>query len=114
MSTKKPTNTGAYLEGKQVKPLVVKSAPYTSPGEHEILVKNYAVAINPIDWFKQFIGNVLFGHIKYPFILGEDLACEVVEVGKCVTRFHVGDRVLAHALGFNEDRNRSSEGAYQQ
>lgn len=49
-----PTNTAAYLVGKQVKPPVVKAAPYTPPGVHEIVVKNHAVAINPVDWFKLF------------------------------------------------------------
>lgn len=114
MSTKTPTNTAAYLVGKQVKPLVVKAAPYKPPEAHEIVVKNHAVAINPVDWFKQYAGNLLLSWIKYPFVLGGDLAGEVVEVGKGVTRFRVGDRVLGHAVGMDGERNRSSEGAFQQ
>ena len=114
MSTKTPTNTAAYLVGKQVKPLAVKTAPYTPPGAHEIVVKNHAVAINPVDWFKQYVGNLLLSWIKYPFILGGDLAGEIVEVGKGVTRFRVGERVLGHAVGMDGARNRSSEGAFQQ
>lgn len=114
MATKRPTNTAAYLVGKQVKPLVVKAAPYTPPGAHEIVVENHAVAINPVDWFKQYVGNLLLGWIKYPFVLGGDLAGKVVEVGSNVTRFQVGERVLAHAVAMDKERNRASEGAFQQ
>ena len=113
MSTRGPSNAAAYLVGKQVKPLVVRPAPYTSPGPHEIVVENRAVAVNPVDWFKQYVGNLLLGWIEYPFVLGGDLAGEIVEIGEDVTRFRVGDRVLGHGVGMDKERNRSSEGAFQ-
>jgi NADPH:quinone reductase-like Zn-dependent oxidoreductase len=99
---------------KSGKPLEVKAAPYTPPGEKMIVVKNGAVAINPVDWIKQALGNLMFSYIKYPFILGSDLAGEVVEVGKGVTRFHVGDRIIGHAVGMDQRSNTSAEGAFQQ
>lgn len=105
-----PTNTAAWIEAKKAK-LEVKPAPYTHPRENEILVKNHAVAINPVDWIIQR-ANV-FRWITYPFVLGSDLAGEVVEVGSAVTRFKVGDRVLAHAVGTDKDSNSSAEGAFQ-
>ena len=52
--------------------------------------------------------------IKYPFVRGSDLAGEVVEVGKDITRVRVGDRVLGHAVGMDRKSNKSSEGAFQQ
>ncbi len=110
---KMPTNTAAWLVAPQTK-LVVKSAPYTHPHEGEIVVKNHAIAINPIDWILELIGNLIFPWIKYPFVLGADLAGEVVEVGKGVTRFSVGDRVLGHAVGTDKKRNSSAEGAFQE
>jgi NADPH:quinone reductase-like Zn-dependent oxidoreductase len=91
-----PTNAAAWLGAKQAK-LEVKPAPYTHPRENEIVVKNHAVAINPLDWMKQVVGNLTYSWIKYPSVLGHDLAGEVVEVGTAVTRFSVGDRVLGHA-----------------
>ena len=106
------TNRAAWLVTKQTK-LEVRSAPYTHPRENEIVVKNYAVAINPTDWITQVAGNIVYRWIKYPFVLGEDLAGEVVEVGKAVTRFNVGDRVLGHAVGTDKNRNTSAEGAFQ-
>lgn len=108
-----PTNTAAWLVAKQAK-LEVKSAPYPHPQEGEIVVKNHAVAINPIDWIIQLLGNLIFSWIKCPFILGSDLAGEVVEVGKGATRFSVGDRVLGHAVGADKKRNSSAEGVFQE
>jgi NADPH:quinone reductase-like Zn-dependent oxidoreductase len=35
---------------------------------------------------------------KYPNILGQDAAGEVVEVGKDVTRYSKGDRVMVYVL----------------
>ena len=109
-----PSNHAAWLTSKSVKPLEVKPAPYTSAGENEIVVKNGAIAINPLDWLKQTAGNLMFSWIKYPFIMGSDLAGEVVEVGKGVTRFNVGDRIVAHAVGMDQRSNKSSEGAFQE
>lgn len=55
----------------------------------------------------------MFTWIKYPFILGDDLAGEIVEVGKGVTRFRVGDRVIAHAVGMSPQAAKATESAFQ-
>lgn len=108
-----PTNTAAWLGAKRAR-LAVRPAPYTPPREGEIVVKNHAVAINPLDWIIQVAGNVVYRRLKYPLVLGADLAGEVVEVGAGVTRFTVGDRVLGHAVGTDKDRNTPAEGAFQE
>lgn len=107
-----PSNTAAWLGAKHAK-LEVKAAPMPVPRPDEIVVKNYAVAVNPLDWIKQTAGDFVFPWIKYPFILGSDLAGEVVDVGPNVTRFNVGDRVLGHAVGTDPSRNNAAEGAFQ-
>lgn len=109
----KPTNTAAWLVANRAN-LEVKSAPYTAPRENELVIKNHAVAINPLDWVIQGAGSFLFSWMKMPFVLGSDLAGEVVEVGPGVTRFKVGDRVLAHALGTDKKRNSPAESSFQQ
>lgn len=55
---------------------------------------------SPVDWKIRDSppGNNRFG-IKYPFILGEDVAGEVLHVGSGVKHLQKGDRVFAHALG---------------
>ena len=72
------------------------------------------MAINPIDWIKQVAGDFVFSYIEYPFVLGSDLAGEVVEVGQGVSRFRVGDRVLGHAAGTDPKRNSAAEGSFQE
>ncbi|ADI90665.1 NADP-dependent oxidoreductase [Acinetobacter oleivorans] len=60
-----------------------------------VLVKVHAASINPLDL------RVLEGEfkailpVKFPFILGNDFAGTVVEVGSKVTQFKAGDEVYA-------------------
>jgi NADPH:quinone reductase-like Zn-dependent oxidoreductase len=110
-----PANAAAWFVSPN-ETLKVGPAPYTSPAEGEIVVRNRAVAINPVDWAiakLSFLGPRVVPWLKRPAVLGEDLAGEVAEVGPGVTRFKVGDRVVAFAAGGNENRNRASEGAFQ-
>ncbi|MCJ1412212.1 hypothetical protein MMC19_006305 [Ptychographa xylographoides] len=109
-----PTNTAAYLVAPKTSPLEVKSAPYTAPREDEIVIKNRAVAVNPVDWMVQGdMGSLMFPWLKFPLVSGSDSAGEVVEVGSSVTRFKVGDRVVGHAVGQDKARNSSSECSFQ-
>lgn len=100
-----PSNTAAWLTAEKATPLEVKSAPYT-PRENEIVVKNGAVAINPIDWKLQ---KRPFFPLNHPTTLGLDLAGEVVEVGSSVSLFSNGDRVLGHALMNSSSRESGKE-----
>jgi NADPH:quinone reductase-like Zn-dependent oxidoreductase len=105
-------NHAAWLSPKHAF-LEVKEAPMVRPTAHQLVIKNRAVAVNPVEWCKQLMGNLMFSWIKYPFILGNDCAGEVVEIGDAVSRFKIGDRVLAHALGMDPAVNNSAEGAFQ-
>ena len=81
-------------------PLSVSSAPSRSAGPSDVLIKNAYVAINPVDWKIQTYGAFLD---TYPFILGTDVAGEVVEVGSKVKGFKKGDRVIGYVCyGANE------------
>jgi NADPH:quinone reductase-like Zn-dependent oxidoreductase len=106
-----PTNTAAWLVSEKANPLEVKPADYTPPGDNEIVVKNRAVALNLVDWARQFMGNALFPWVQYPCILGSDVAGEVQEVGSNVTNVKVGDRVLGMAGGLKT--NRPADAAFQ-
>jgi NADPH:quinone reductase-like Zn-dependent oxidoreductase len=107
-----PVNSAAWLVAKHT-PLEVRPAPYTPPRENEIVIRNRALAINPVDWFKPLVGDFMFSWVKYPCILGSDLAGEVAEVGTGVSRFKIGDRVVGHAVGLDPTRNSAAEGAFQ-
>lgn len=108
-----PINTAAWI-GAEHAQLTVGPSPYTAPGEDQIVVRNHALAINPLDWIIQVAGPVAYRWLTYPTVLGSDVAGEIVEVGEAVTRFRVGDRVLGHAVGTDKDSNHAAEGAFQE
>lgn len=110
-----PTNHAAFLPGPKAA-LEVRAAPYPAPTENEIVVKNRAIAVNPVDWLKQVVGDLMFPWIKYPFVLGNDLSGLIVELGSGLGpgRFKIGDRVVGHAVGMDPKINRSIEGAFQE
>ncbi|KAF2710009.1 GroES-like protein [Pleomassaria siparia CBS 279.74] len=108
-----PTNNAAFLTAKNT-PLKIQPSTYTAPRENELVVKNHAVAINPYDTIIQAAPNLVVSWVKLPFVLGTDVAGEVVEVGPNVTRFNIGDRVVAHAAALDKRVNRACEGGFQE
>jgi len=66
---------------------VLHDVPIPEPGDDEILVKNWAISSNPQDW------KILEADPNYTQIEGNDVAGEVVKIGKNVKTFGVGDRV---------------------
>ncbi|OJJ54791.1 hypothetical protein ASPSYDRAFT_49883 [Aspergillus sydowii CBS 593.65] len=95
------SNTAAWLVEPKAHPFQVKAAPTWTPSADEILVKNHAVAVNPVDGSIQ---TNAWWPLNYPTILGHDVAGEVAAVGPNVTRFKPGDRVLGHALAMISKR----------
>jgi NADPH:quinone reductase-like Zn-dependent oxidoreductase len=83
-------NKAAWLV-KADSPLDVREAPMPKAGPGEIVVKNAAIAINPLDWHMQDVGVFVQ---QWPTILGCDVAGEVYEVGPDEKRFRKGDRVI--------------------
>src|SRR3984885_2651784 len=70
-------------------------APAPAPGPRDILVAVRAAGLNPVD-FKFRQGKLrAIQRPKLPFVLGNELAGEVVAAGHDVKRFGVGDRVFA-------------------
>ncbi|KAJ9156666.1 Zinc-binding oxidoreductase [Pleurostoma richardsiae] len=86
-------NEAAWIDTPSQHLLAVRDAPQPTARPGEVVIKNAAVAINPVDWKIQIYGSYLS---QYPFILGEDAAGVVEEVGTDVVRFKKGDRVIAH------------------
>ncbi|KAH8908056.1 zinc-binding oxidoreductase CipB [Coniochaeta sp. PMI_546] len=102
------SNTAAWLMAPKARPFEIKPAAVGTPRENQILIRNHAIAINPIDVkIQQGVPYPL----DYPAILGQDVAGEVVAVGPNVTRFKEGDRVTGAAAGFFTKRN--EEKAFQ-
>jgi NADPH:quinone reductase-like Zn-dependent oxidoreductase len=91
----------------------VRPAPYTSPAANEVVVRVRAVAVNPVDGLPGFLYRLILPWLRFPAVIGSDVAGEVVQVGAGVTRLHPGDRVLGHAFGAEKSQNRPAEGAFQ-
>jgi NADPH:quinone reductase-like Zn-dependent oxidoreductase len=68
-------------------------------GDNEVLVRVRATSVNPIDFKLRSGAAKARMPVDFPAILGRDLAGEVVEVGRNVTGFPKGMRVMALANG---------------
>ena len=73
--------------------LVDLQEPRTGPGE--VLIRDRAAGVNPVDW-KIRSGMVrLFLHLRFPFVPGLDIGEDIAEVEPNVTRLWPGDSVFA-------------------
>ncbi|KAJ5469328.1 hypothetical protein N7539_008946 [Penicillium diatomitis] len=107
-------NQAAYQPSQKAPSLQVRDAPSpSSPSAGQLVIRNRAVAINPIDSLIQSRGNMMFTHLKYPFVLGYDMAGEVMQTGPGVTHVKPGDRVLAFSRGPEKDTNDPAQSAFQ-
>lgn len=86
-------NIAAVLETKQGS-IVTRERPIPKPASGEILLRNKAIAGNPVEWMVRDYG---FGITRYPTVLGSDVSGVIEEIGPNVTKFKVGDRVVAYA-----------------
>lgn len=85
------SNQAAWLL-KANTPLEVGEAPMPTAGPNELVIRNAAIAINPLDCHMQQVGVFVK---QWPAIFGCDVAGEVHEVGPEVNgRFKKGDRVI--------------------
>ena len=104
-----PTNNAAWIPADKAHPMEVGPAEYPTVGAGEVIIKAVAIAVNPMDWLIQIMGNQLFSFLKYPYCGGDDVSGTVAEVGSGVSNLKVGDRVVAVAPGFA-----AREGAFQE
>lgn len=71
------------------------NVPAPMPRPRDILVQVRAAGVNPVDFkFREGKMRAIY-RPQLPFVLGNELAGEVVSVGSDVGRFRVGDRVFA-------------------
>jgi NADPH:quinone reductase-like Zn-dependent oxidoreductase len=85
-------NRAAWYTSKLAKPFKVDVAPFPKATPTEVIIKNQAVAINPIDWKVQ---DGVFDYGKaFPYILGKDVAGIVEAAGSEVKHVKKGDRVI--------------------
>ena len=80
-------------------PEVLKFEDYPDPvaGEGEVLVRVAAASVNPIDYKRRAGLTKDFYPLKFPGLIGVDMAGTVVKVGPGVVTFTAGNRVFAMA-----------------
>lgn len=62
--------------------------------DNQVLVEVYASSVNPVDWKIRKGTLKLFMRKKLPCVLGGDIAGRIIEVGRKVRFFRVGDEVF--------------------
>ncbi|KAJ3720290.1 chaperonin 10-like protein [Lentinula guzmanii] len=85
----------ALVLEKPKSPFVLSSIPIPKPGAGEVQVKVLACGLNPVDTAVQ--ARDIIPNVKYPTILGLDVAGDVEEVGEGVEEYVKGDRVFFSA-----------------
>jgi NADPH:quinone reductase-like Zn-dependent oxidoreductase len=77
--------------------LKFENYPDPVPGPGEVLVRVAAASVNPIDYKRRAGLTKDFYPLKFPGLIGVDMAGTVVKIGPGVEGFSVGDRVFAMA-----------------
>ena len=85
----------------------VGELPDPKPGAGEVLVRVQAASVNPIDTYIR--GGLVPMELPMPFVIGSDLAGEVIEVGEGVSGWTAGDRVWASNQGLLGRQGTSAE-----
>jgi NADPH:quinone reductase-like Zn-dependent oxidoreductase len=67
------------------------------PGTGEVLVRVAATSVNPIDYKRRAGLTKDFYPMKFPSLIGVDIAGTVISIGPSVEGFSVGDQVFAMA-----------------
>lgn len=78
--------------------IIYGDLPEPVPGVNQYLIKVSAVDVNPVDIYIR--NGSVPSQLKFPYILGRDLAGQVVARGENATKFQVGDRVWCIGQGW--------------
>jgi len=77
--------------------IAVGELPVPAVGPADVLVAIQVVAVNPVDTFIR--SGRYATPVPFPFIIGRDLAGQVISAGAGVSSFAPGDRVWCNSLG---------------
>jgi D-arabinose 1-dehydrogenase-like Zn-dependent alcohol dehydrogenase len=94
-------------------PFEVRASEFPAASPGLVVVRVRAVAVNPVDAIVGPVRRLVTPWIRYPTVIGSDVAGEIVSVGDGVTFLRSGDRVVAFAAGQERPRNSTEEGGFQ-
>ncbi len=80
-------------------PVIVSNVKRPDLPDDSVMVEVHAASVNPVDNYLRagYLKGMLT--LKFPYILGYDIAGLVIEAGKDVTKFAVGDAVFGRPNG---------------
>ncbi|KAH8728143.1 oxidoreductase domain-containing protein [Phaeosphaeriaceae sp. PMI808] len=96
------------------KPLNVNNVEVNHPTAGEILIRNHAVALQPLDAKMLIAGYGPAASLQYPAVFGTSGAGTIEELGEGTTRFQVGDRVVFDTKAYVEPGESRRQGTWQQ
>jgi NADPH:quinone reductase-like Zn-dependent oxidoreductase len=96
------------------KALNVSDVDVSHPAHGEVLIRNYAVALQPLDAKMLIAGYGPAASLQYPAILGTGGAGVVEELGVGVEGLKVGDRVVFDTKAYVVSEKNRRQGTWQQ
>ena len=87
--------------------IIVGSLPVPKVRPKSVLIKVIAASINYVDLFIR--SGIYQTDLPNPYILGRDAIGQVVEIGKDVIQFKVGDCVWTNSMGYDGRQGITSE-----
>lgn len=108
------TNNRAAIVAKPGGKLEVTVADAPEPGPGEVLIRNYAVALQPLDAKMLIASYGPAAQLHYPAILGSSGAGIIEQLGEGVTVLRIGDRVVFDTKAYVEPLKNRRQGTWQQ
>ncbi|SFN07407.1 NADPH2:quinone reductase [Chryseobacterium oleae] len=108
MKSDRNTTMKALITEEFGKPFIMKDIDLPKPKEHQVLIKIKAAGLNPLD-LKIKNGQAAHAQVKLPAVLGIDMSGIVVETGKNVNDFKVGDEVFGMVGGIGNHQGTLAE-----
>lgn len=95
------TSQNAIVITSFEEPLKLSTIPIPKLNEYDILVRNKAVGLNPIDWKAK---KYKFGVYSFPWINGRESSGVVVRLGSKVDNLKVNDNVIVSSTSYRDNR----------
>lgn len=106
-------NRAAIMSGPG-KGLTVNDVEMSHPATGEVLIRNHAIALQPLDAKMLVVGYGPAASLQYPAVLGTSGAGVIEELGTGVSGFQVGDRVVFDTKAYVKPDENRKQGTWQQ
>jgi len=106
-------NRAAIMSGPG-KGLEIIDVESNNPAMGEVLIRNHAIALQPLDAKMLVAGYGPAASLQYPAVLGTSGAGVIEALGDGVSGFQVGDRVVFDTKAYVQSNENRRQGTWQQ